>query len=107
VLSTSIAAPTASTRDHASWLKRDEVELPREALAAAVKHRMWDVPAELYCELIADRFGRAYRRHDTAALVELAGLLLPTGPLRRAVDERLEVPFLQELGEQLAEERPH
>lgn len=72
------------------------------ALVNAVMWRMWDIPADTYCELMAARFARAYEHHDADAIAELVVKLLPTGPLQRAVDERLAVPFLQDVAVEAA-----
>jgi hypothetical protein len=63
----------------------------------AVNWRMWDVSADVYCDVMADRLARAYDERDPKAVAELVVKLLRTEPLRRAIDERLPVPFLREL----------
>lgn len=63
----------------------------------AVAWRMWDVPADVFCDVMAHRLERAYDERDPEALAELVVKLLPTETLRRAIDERLPIPFLSEL----------
>jgi hypothetical protein len=77
-----------------------------EVAPFAVNWRMWDVPADVVCDVIADRLARAYDERDPEAVAELVVKLLPTEPLRRAVDERLPVPFLGEVTSSPRDTRP-
>ena len=65
--------------DGAMRLSQEELE---GGLAGAVKFRMRDIPADTFCELMADRFARAYAERDSATVAGLIANLLPTRTLQ-------------------------